>query len=306
MKDKKQVWLNGIFIPWASATVPILSHSFSRASAIFEIFRIHTGPEGPAAFRMDAHLHRLLNSAGLLEMELCYSVETIAEAVAETVIRNHVGRGVVKIMAYWGEEAVIRLLPLSKPDLAIFAIPEMSEMNLDSREPVKACISKWRKIDPQTVPVSAKACSNYLNAYLTRKDAVARGFDIGIMLGTDGLVTEGSAESVFIVKDSIVKIPPLGRVLPGISRMSVLEMAKSMGVVTAEEPLSLSDIYGADEIFLSHTGVKVEPVKQFEDKHLAAPGPITRRLMEQMANILAFQDESYMKWMQKLSPKLSD
>ncbi|MDX2446481.1 MAG: aminotransferase class IV [Desulfobacterales bacterium] len=301
MKDEKQVWLNGKFIPWSSATVPILSHAFSRASAIFEIFRIHTGPEGPAAFRMDAHLERLLNSAGFLEMEMCYSVDTIAEAVAETVICNNVGRGVVKIMAYWGEEAVIRLLPQSKPDLVIFAIPEMPEMNLDSREPVKTCISKWRKLDPETVPVSAKACSNYLNAYLAKKDAVARGFDIGIMLGTDGFVTEGSAESVFIVKDGIVKIPPLGRVLPGISRMSVLEMAGSMGLTTAEEPLSLNDLYSADEIFLSHTGVKVEPVKQLEDKDLVAPGPVTCRLMEQMAKILAFEDALYMKWMQKLS-----
>jgi len=301
MREEKKVWLNGEFIPWASATVPILSHSFSRASAFFEIFRIHTGPSGPAAFRMDAHLKRLMNSARLLEMEMCYSVDTIAEAVAKTVILNDVSTGVVKIMAYWSEEAVIRLLPQSKPDLAIFAIPEMPEMNLDSPEPVKTCISKWRKIDPETVPVSAKACSNYLNSYLARKDAVTRGFDIGIMLGTDGFVTEGSAESVFIVKDGIVKIPPLGRVLPGISRMSVMEMTRSMRLETAEEPLGMEDLYDADEIFLSHTGVKVEPVKQFEDKHLAAPGPITRRLMEQMARILSFQDETYMQWMQKLS-----
>ena len=301
MKDDKKVWLNGEFIPWESATVPILSHSFSRASAIFEIFRIHTGPKGPAVFRMDAHLERLLNSARLLEMALCYSVDAIAEAVAETVIRNNVGRGVVKIMAYWGEEAVIRLLPRSKPDLAIFAIPEMPEMNLDSRKPVSTCISKWRKIDPETVPVPAKACSHYLNAYLARKDAVTRGFDIGIMLGTDGFMTEGSAESVFIVKENIVKVPPLGRVLSGISRMSVLEIARSMHLETAEEPLSTDDFFGADEMFLSHTGVKVEPVRQFEDKHLAAPGPVTHRLMEKMAKILAFQDESYMKWMQKLS-----
>lgn len=293
--------MNGVFVPWASATVPILSHSFSRASAIFEIFRIHTGPEGPAAFRMDEHLNRLLNSAGLIEMEMCFSVEAIEKAVAEAVHRNNIGRGVVKIVAYWGEEAVIRLLPRSKPDLAIFAIPEMPEMNLDSQKPVKTCLSRWHKIDPETVPVSAKACSHYLNAYLTRKDAVDRGFDIGIMLGTDGLVTEGSAESVFMVKDGMVKIPPLGRVLPGISRMSVLEMARSMGIVTLEEPLTVDDLYTADEMFLSHTGVKVEPVEQFEDKHLAAPGPVTRRLMERMAKILAFEDESYLQWMQKLS-----
>jgi branched-chain amino acid aminotransferase len=301
MREDKQVWLNGEFIPLAYATVPILSHSFSRASAIFEIFRIHTGPVGPLAFRMDEHLKRLMNSAKLLEMEMTYSMDSIAEAVARTVIHNDMERGVVKIMSYWSEEAVIRLLPESKPDLAVFAISEMPEMNLDSTKPVKTCISKWRKIDPETVPVSAKACSNYLNGYLAKKDAVARGFDIGIMLGTDGYVAEGSAESVFIVKDGIVKVPPLGRVLPSISRMSVLEMTRSMNIETAEAPLVMEDLYEADEMFLSHTGVKVEPVKQFEDKHLPAPGPITHRLMEQMARILSFQDESYMQWMQKLS-----
>jgi branched-chain amino acid aminotransferase len=301
MDKEKHVWLNGEFIPQVSATVPILSHAFSRASAIFEIFRIHTGPEGPAAFRMEAHLKRLFNSARLLEMEMRYSAETIANAVAETVLRNGVGRGVVKIMAYWGEEAVVRLLPQSKPDLAIFAISELPEMNLDSQKPVTTCISKWRKIDPETVPVAAKACSNYLNAYLARKEAVTRGFDIGIMLGTDDYVTEGSAESVFVVKDRVVKVPPLGRVLAGISRMSVLEMAKPMGIVTTQEPLRLNDLYTADEMFLSHTGVKVEPVKQFEDRHLAAPGPITKQLMKQMEKILSFKDTSYMKWMQTLS-----
>ena len=301
MNEEQYVWLNGRFIPRAYATVPILSHAFSRASAIFEIFRIHTGPEGPAAFRMEAHLKRLFNSARLLEMEMCYSEEAIANAVAETVIRNGVGRGVVKIMAYWGEEAVIWLLPQSKPDLAIFAISEMPEMNLDSQKAVATCISKWRKIDPETVPVAAKACSNYLNAYLARKEAVTRGFDIGIMLGTDDYVTVGSAESVFIVKDNIVKVPPLGTVLAGISRMSVLEMAKPMNIVTAEEPLRLRDLYTADEMFLSHTGVKVEPVKRFEDKHLTAPGPITKQLMEQMEKILSFKDASYLKWMRNLS-----
>ena len=242
-----------------------------------------------------------MNSARLLEMEMCYSKETIAEAVAASVIRNRIGRGLVKIMVYWSEEDPIQLLPQSSPDLAIFAVPELPGMNLDNRESVTACVSKWRKIDPETVPVSAKACSNYLNAYLARKDAVSRGFDMGIMMGTDGFLAEGSTESVFIVKDNVIKIPPLDRVLSSISRMSVLEMAHGMSLSTAVETLSLDDLNSADEIFLSHTGVKVEPVKQFEDKYLPAPGPISLQLMEQMEKILSFQDEAFMKWMQPMT-----
>lgn len=300
MSNDTQVWLNGEFIPWSSATVPILSHSFSRASAIFEIFRIHMGPNGPSAFRMSDHLERLFNSAGFLEMELCYSPKDISMAVAEAVKRNNIDEGVIKIMAYWGEEAVIRLIPEASSDLAIFAIPAIPDMQLDSQASVTTCLSKWRKIDPQTVPVSAKACSNYLNAYLARKDAVSRGFDVGIMLGTDGMLAEGSAESVFIVKDNILQVPPLGRVLPSISRASVLEMARTSGTEIEEKPLELSDLIEADEIFLSHTGVKVAPVRKIEDRLLDVPGPLTRKLMQRMASILKFEDELAVKWMQPL------
>jgi len=300
MNTERQTWLNGKLIPESSATVPLLSHSFSRASAIFEIFRIHSGPDGPAAFRMREHLKRLLNSSRFLEMTLCYTTEEITKAVSETVVQNGVESGVVKILAYWGEEAVIGLLPRFDSDMAIFAVPETTEMHLDNSEPVTTCLSKWRKIDPGTVPVEAKACSNYLNAYLARKDADQRGFDIGIMLGTDGLLAEGSTESVFIIKDDVIQVPPLGRVLASVSRMSVLEMAANMGFKTDQKPLQLADLQTADEIFLSHTGAKVEPVCRFEENHLVAPGPITRQLMAQMQGILNFKVDAYKSWMEPL------
>ncbi|HHC24769.1 MAG TPA: hypothetical protein ENK58_05050, partial [Desulfobacterales bacterium] len=166
MNDKRKVWFNGDLIPWEKATVPLLSHGFARASAIFEVFGIHEGPDGPAAFRMDKHLRRLMNSAQSLGMKMAYSAEEISEAVAETVRVNDMGRGLIKMMAYWSEEAIIHLVLESKLDLAIFAIPDSEELKLDNAQPISACLSKWRKIHPETVPVSAKACSNYLNAYL--------------------------------------------------------------------------------------------------------------------------------------------
>ncbi len=301
MTPEMMVWLNGDFIPGAAANVPLLSHSFSRASAIFEIFRIHSGPQGQAAFRMTAHLDRLLNSAQLLEMDLRYSRQEIAKAVSETVLKNKVDRGLVKIMAYWSEEMLIGLLPSTKTDLAIFTVPENEDMQLDGSEPVAACLSKWRKNDHRTVPVEAKACSHYLNAYLARKEAAQRGFDVGIMLDTDEYLAEGSTESVFVIHGEVVQVPPLGRVLASISRMSVLEMAASMGFKTVQHPLKLVDLQQADEIFLSHTGNKVEPVGQFEQKRLEAPGPITQKLRQQMHRVLSFQDATYEDWMEPLS-----
>ena len=301
MTPEMLVWLNNEFIPGSAATVPLLSHSFSRASAIFEIFRIHAGPEGPAAFRMTAHLERLLNSARHLDMDLGYSAADIAKAVSATAKKNKIASGLVKIMVYWSEEMIIGLLPNTRPDLAIFTVPENEDMHLDSDQPVRACLSKWRKIDPSTVPVEAKACSNYLNAYLARKEAAQRGFDVGILLGTDGFLAEGSTESLLLIKGEALQAPPLGGVLAGISRMSVLEMAEKMGVETIQKQLTLTDLQRADEMFLSHTGNKVESICRFDQKRMEAPGSITRKLRHQMHRILTFQDDTYKDWMEPLS-----
>lgn len=296
MKEKGKVWLNGDLIPWEKATVPLLSHGFSRGSAIFEIFGIHKGQKGPVAFGMDQHLSRLMKSAELLGMEMAYTKEEIAKAVSKTVRANEVGRGLIKILAYWGEEAVIQLVLDSKLDLAIFAIPESKELGLDNDQPIAACLSRWRKIHPETVPVAAKACSNYLNGYLARRDAIRRGFDVGLMVGTDGFLAEGSTESVFLVKDGVLKTPPLGRILSSITRMSILEAAPHVGIPVSEETILPEALFTADEIFVSHTGIKVRPVNRFENRTLEAPGPVTRKLTGLMQNILSLSDDRFKHW----------
>ena len=279
MNNDSKVWLNGKLIPWGEATVPLLSHGFSRGSAIFDVFGIHKGPDGLFAFRMDEHLKRLMKSAELLGMEIAYSSEEIIDAVTETVRANDIGRGLVKILAYWGEEAISKLVLESKLDVAIFTVPESEELGMDNPSPISACLSKWRKIHPETVPVEAKSCSNYLNGYLVRRDANNRGFDVGLTVGTDGFLAEGSIESVFMVKDGIVKTPPLGRILSSITRKSILQAVAKIGIPTSEDSILPEELFTADEIFTSHSGVKVSPVNRFEDRNLQAPGPITQQVM---------------------------
>ena len=300
MNSESKVWFNGEFIPWHKATVPILSHGFSRGSAIFEVFGIHEGPDGLFAFRMDEHLKRLMKSVQLLEMEMAYTTEEIMDAVAETVKVNNMGRGLIKILAFWGEEAILQMVLESKLDLAIFAIPDSEELGLDNIQPISACISKWRKIHPETVPIAAKSCSNYLNAYLARKDANNRGFDVGLLVGTDGFLAEGSIESVFLVKDGVLKTPPLGRILSSITRKSVLEAAPLIGIPASENPVLPQELFTADEIFTSHSGIKVLPVARFEDRDLQAPGPITDQLIKLMDDITSFRDDRIKNWFMPL------
>ena len=301
MNSERKVWLNGKLIPWEKATVPLLSHGFSRGSAIFDVFGIHEGPDGLFAFRMDEHLKRLMRSAELLEMEIAYSTEEIIDAVTETVRANDIGRGLVKILAYWGEEAIIKLVLESKLDVAIFAVPDSEELGMDNTNPISACLSKWRKIHPETVPVAAKSCSNYLNGYLARKDANSRGFDVGLMVGTDGFLAEGSIESVFLVKDGVIKTPPLGRVLSSITRKSILQAAAMNGIPTSEDSILPEELFTADEIFTSHSGVKVSPVARLEDQNLQAPGPITKQIMELLDNILNMSDDRFSDWFHALT-----
>jgi len=300
MRRKGSVWMNGALVPLEKATVPLLSHGFSRGSAIFEVLGTHKGPDGVYAFRMDEHVSRLEQSAQALDMEIAYTSDEIARAVMETVQANDLERGIVKIFAYWGEEAVIKLVLDSKLDVAIFAIPDSEELGLDNIDPVSACLSKWRKIDPKTVPVSAKACANYLNGYLARKDAADRGFDVGLLIGTDDFLAEGSIESVFLVKDGILKTPSLGRILSGITRKSILRAAEFIDLPTSEEPIKARELFTADEIFTAGTGSMISPVDRFEDRNLQAPGPVSKQLIDLIENIFNFTDDRFSDWFQRL------
>lgn len=300
MYDRLKVWMNGRVVPWSDATVPLLSHGFSRGSAIFEVFGTHRSPNGTVAFRMDEHLKRLFRSAELLGMQIGYSNSEITDAVTEMVKINNISRGLVKILAYWGEEAVIQLVLESKLDVAIFAMPATDELGLDNAKPISACISRWRKLHPETVPVEAKACANYLNSYLARKDAALRGYNVGLLLGTDGFLSEGSIESVFIVKNGALVTPPLGRILSSITRMSILQLAQVNSLPFYEKAIGLDDVLAAEEVFVCHTGIKILPVVKLEDRTLKAPGPVTSKLMSMMERVFRFSDDRFADWFKPL------
>jgi branched-chain amino acid aminotransferase len=300
MPNQKTVWLNGKMIPWEDAKVPILSHGLSRGSAIFEVFGVHPGSDGPKAFRMDKHLDRLFHTADCLGMELAYTREEFAEAASKTARANKIGRGLIKIVAYWSDEPIISLVLDCKLDTAVFAVPEGDGLVFDTMEPATACFSKWYKLHPLTVPTSAKACAYYLNGMLARKNAMERGYDIGILRHTDGFVAEGSIESVFMVKDGVLRTPPLGNILSSITRMSIIEIAKYSGIEVSQALISASELENADEIFTSHTGTKVLPIKKFENKSLPAPGPYTEKIMKSIQNITSFKDERFEHWFQPL------
>ena len=168
-------------------------------------------------------------------------------------------------------------------------------------------MSKWRKIHRDTLQIEAKASANYLNGYLARKDAIARGYDIGIMLSTDGLLAEGSRESIFVVRDGVLKVPPAGSVLSSITRMSILEGASTIGVVCDTNDVTRKELFAADEMFAASTSLKVLPVARFENRELPAPGPVTAWIDHLMKGIVRFENERFADWFQPLAhPNVTD
>lgn len=298
--DKRIVFLDGDYVPWDQATVHIMSHSFGRGSAVFEVLSFHETPRGPAIFRLDEHIARLMRSVSAFGMSVSMSAPELDAAVRETVRRNGLTEGYLKIICYFPQVSMQIVPPRADLSVSIFSLgmdPEMTGMKSQAEGGVAMCISRWRKLDPQTVPVEAKAAGNYLNGMAARIDAEKRGYQYAVMLDTQGFVAEGGTESIFLVSGGKLLTPVPGTILNSISRKSILEIAGMMGIVTSEWRLRPDDLLEADEIFLSSTGVRVLPVNRIEDRsYRDVPGAVTRDLNQAMARALTGRDERLASW----------
>ena len=302
MYKDRLMYVNGELIPWEEATVHLMSHSFCRGSAIFEVLKMYKTDKGRAIFRMDAHLARLQRTADLLGMILPMDEDGFAEAIYQTVKANTVENGYVKLMCYYGKVAV-KVMPNQEKMEVCIAIVD-PEIDLEGKEaiiedrPLAIALCGVRKLHPESIPIEAKAAANYLNGILSRIEAGKKGADVGIMLDTQGFVAEGSTESIFMVKDSVLYTPAEGTVLKSISRKSVLELAPVLGIETVEKRFKPAFLVEADEIFLSSTGGRVQPVQRIDDRVLPeVPGPVSTRLLEAFETIYLDRNPRFSHWL---------
>ena len=301
MVEDRMVWINGDFIPWEKATVHIMSHSFGRGSAIFEVISFHDTARGPAVFRLEDHIDRLFRSAELLDMALPFSNDDLYDAVAGTVKRNELNQGFVKVICFYPEISFEIIPPDRLLSVSIFALDPEQDLGAPGdpfTEGTTAYVSSWRKLDPRTVPIEAKAAANYLNGMVARLEAQKKGFEHAIMLDTQGFIAEGGTESAFLVKDGCLLTPSTGTVLKSITRISILEAAEKAGIECREQQLIPELLDEAQEIFLSSTPFKVLPVTQINDRKLPdAPGPVARRIVELLNAIVAGDDDRFVNWL---------
>jgi branched-chain amino acid aminotransferase len=276
------IWRDGEFIPWNEAQVHVLSHSMQFGSAAFEGIRCYETPQGPAVFRLEDHLQRLINSCKIYRMELRYSVDDLVAATCELVERNKMDACYIRPMVLRGFGAA-GMTPAGSPiEVYIPCWPWGAYLGEDGlRNGVDACVSTWNRMAPNTIPSGAKVAGNYLSGQLIKMEALANGFDEGIALGPDGRLSEGSGQNVFLVQGGTLYTAPInGSLLPGITRATIITLAQDAGIPVVVQEMPRESLYTADEVFMTGTAAEVTPVRSVDRIAVGTgkPGPITQQL----------------------------
>jgi branched-chain amino acid aminotransferase len=284
------VWMNGTLVPWDDARIHVGSHVLHYGSAVFEGIRCYNTPKGSAVFRLDAHTERLFGSAKIYWMDLGYTPEQVNEAILETIRANRKDACYIRPIAYRGV-GELGVNPLNSPvEFAIMVWDwgkYLGQEALD--EGVDACVSSWSRMAPNTLPAMAKSAGNYLNSQLIKMEAVRGGFAEGIALDAAGYVSEGSGENLFaVVKGRLVTPPLVSSVLPGITRDSVMALARKLGVTIEEKALPREMLYLADELFFTGTAAEITPIRSVDRQAVGGGkrGPVTAALQRAFFDVI--------------------
>ncbi|MGF1742622.1 branched-chain amino acid transaminase [Vibrio profundum] len=293
------IWFNGKLVPWAEANVHVLSHAMHYGTSVFEGVRCYDTPNGPIVFRHKDHAQRLINSAKIYRFPIPYSVDELMEATRETLRSNKLTSAYIRPLGFVGNVGLGVCPPAdTNMDVIIAAFPWGAYLGEEALENgVDAMISSWNRAAPNTTPTAAKAGGNYLSSLLVGGEARRNGYDEGIALSVDGYLSEGAGENIFVVKDGVLLTPPAtSAILPGITRDSIMVIAREKGYEVKEVNIAREALYLADEIFMTGTAAEIVPVRSVDKIEVGSGkrGPITQEL--QAAYFGLFNGTTDDKW----------
>ncbi len=302
----KLIWHNGRMIPWEQATVHVMAHALHYGSSVFEGIRVYKTPDGPKVFRLTAHMQRLFDSARIHRISVPFDLPTLISACKEVVSANELHEGAyIRPIAFRGV-GDIGLCP--KPehpvDVSIGAWEWGAYLGADGLEKgVDVCVSSWNRVAPNTIPALAKAGGNYLSSSLISAEAKRLGFAEGIALSTDGLVSEGAGENLFIIRGGKIYTPPsASSILTGITRDTVIQLASQHGIDIVEQSIPREMLYLADEMFFTGTAVEVTPIRSVDKIEIGEGhrGPITKQLQDAFFGLFSGETEDRHGWLEGL------
>jgi len=301
MKEVGKIWMNGKLVPFKDAKVHVLTHALHYSTAVFEGIRCYNTPNGSAIFRLPEHVDRLFNSAKLYGMKIRYTKKQIIDAIIKTVKASGLKECYIRPIAYCGYGTMGLTPTLNKVDVSISCWEwKMGESKAGKFSGAKCKISKWIRIDSRSQPMQSKCAANYSNAALARVEALKNGYDEAIMLNYSGKVAEGSAENIFIIKNGMIKTPPLDAdILNGITRDSVIQLIRSDGIKLIEKNITVNELLKADEVFMTGTAAEVKSVTKIDRTSIGKgkPGIITKTLQKSFMDIVMGKDQRFISWL---------
>ena len=301
MNQADLIWMNGDFVAWEDAKVHVLTHGLHYGTGVFEGVRCYDTEIGPAVFRHQEHVDRLFKSASLYYMDLPFTQEQIRQATLDLIARNNMRSCYIRPLVYRGY-GTMGLFPLDAPVDVSIAVWEWGAYLGEEGKTngVRAKVSSWRRLSPQSLIPAAKASGQYLNSVLAKIESHKAGYEEGILLDEHGHVCEGTGENIFVVRDGTIYTPPsTSSILDGISRKTAVQLAGDLGVDVVERHISRAELYLADEIFLTGTAAELVPVREVDDHKVGTgqPGEVTRAVQAKFEDVLHGRDERYREWL---------
>ena len=299
MEKSEWIWMNGEFVAWDDANVHVLSHGLHYGTGVFEGIRCYETDRGPAIFRHREHLERLARSAEMYYLPLGRSVDEIRDATHELIRRNGLLSCYIRPLAFRGYGEMGLYAKDAPVDVMVAVWPWGAYLGEEGkRKGVRAKVSSWRRISPNGLVPNAKASGQYLNSILAKTESANAGYDEAILLDEAGNVCEGSGENIFVVREGEIVTPPhTASILDGISRKSIIQIARDLGYTVVERDVARSELYVAEEVFLSGTAAELVPVREVDDHDLGEPGEITRVIQAKFEDALHGRAQEYAEWL---------
>jgi branched-chain amino acid aminotransferase len=301
MDSAGKIWMDGKLVDWDKANVHIMTHGLHYGGGVFEGIRIYETTRGRAIFRLRDHMMRFLDSAKVIDLNIPYTVDELCEIVKETVRANDPKVDYIRPIAYYGS-GTVGLNPIKLPTrLAIACVYMGPYLGTDQQKKgAKVITSSWEKPSNRAAALTAKICGNYINSVLARLEAVKRGADEAIMLNADGNVAEGTGENIFMIKSEKIFTPGMASgILRGITRDSVMQLASDLGYHVEERDITRSELYVADEVFMTGTAAEIMPIVEIDSKKIGSgePGPITLKLQKAFSEVTRGTNAKYLSWL---------
>jgi branched-chain amino acid aminotransferase len=300
LEPTKRIWLDGKFVPWDDAKIHVLTHALHYGYAIFEGIRCNSTPEGPAIFRLREHVDRLFDGARVYRMQLPYTKEQLTNACLDVVKENGLNECYVRPIVF-SAQGEMGVNPLKNPVIGAVGCWEWGAyLGAEGMEKgIKCTVSSWARVDSRILPPQAKCSANYANSILAKTDALAAGYDEAILLTLEGYVAEGSGENIFRVKNGEIYTPTMeSGILGGITRASVMQIARDNGIPVHEVDFTREGLFTADELFFSGTAANVTPIREVDGRTIGeGKFPVTKKIQQVYLDAIHGKVEKYKPWL---------